>query len=247
MITPHRPSSALAGAPQRRGVVKAAALTLACLLAVSACSSEAPEGPSQDVTAQPDDTATGIPQSWAAAISDGKERYPGIGSTGQGDVKWICPFTETIQVDGKTMGGSRTTFWKLSDGLFEVECSFYPPTPAGLRFAQAEDDAAYAVLEESTNAFRQQGNEQVQDAVTIGARDYVLVTWTYPTNPAAGTKVVACYLDATTRSRACLEVADSDARSDDYDAHRAAEDLAAFLAAAPDLGEGATGNSRNSL
>lgn len=216
----------------RRHGLRATGLALAAVLALTACSGDAgDEGSTGDdeTATSADGLTTGIPETWAAAIDDGKERYPEIGSQGQGDFEWDCPFTDTVHVDGETMDSTMTTFWKLGDDTFEVECGFYPPTPASLLFAQAGDDSAFAELVESTDAFEQSGNEQVHDEITVGDREYVVVTWTYPTNPAAGTRFVACYLDEETLSRACLDVADSDERSADYDAEQAAEDLSAVL------------------
>lgn len=174
-------------------------------------------------------TGTGIPESYLAGIEDGLERYPDIGSMGMGDISWDCPLTAEIEVDGRSQETLSTTFWKIDDGVHEVACDFYPPVPADLRFALAEDDAAYARLVESTGAVQQSGNEQVESAVTIGGRDLVLVTWEYPTNPAAGTKVDACYLDEELLARACLDVHDADERSEGYDAEQAAQDLVAIL------------------
>ena len=74
----------------------------------------------------------------------------------------------------------------------------------------------------------QRANE-TRDVVTIGERDYVLISWTSATNPAAGTTVSACYLDPETAARACLDVDDSEERSEDYDAASAARDLSAIL------------------
>lgn len=210
MITPHR-------TPARRRAATAAGFVLATLLTATACSSNAQEP-----------LTVGIPDTWPAAIDDGKERYPELGSMGMGDARWNCPFTDTIEVDGKTMDDGDTIFWKLGDGTYEVECTFFPPTPASLKFAQAEDATAFAALTTSTAASEANSNES-QDAVTIGERDYILITTAYPTNPATGDSFVACYLDETTLSRACLDVSHSDERSEDYDAQQAAEDLAAIL------------------
>lgn len=220
-------------APARRRGVTTAGLALAGLLALSACASDAvgqeiTPGSTTSPTTQPASAATGIPATWAAGIDDGKERYPQIGSMGMGDARWTCPFADTVHVDGETLDSTDTTFWKLAEGLYEVECTFYPPTPAHLRFAQAEDDAALAVLEDSMGTGEQRANE-TRAALTLAGREFLLYSWTSSTNPAAGTTVGACYLDAETSSRACLEVSDSEERSDDYAAAQAAEELAAIL------------------
>lgn len=222
MSTSHRPFPA-----HGRLAAQAAGLALASLLVTSACGNDTADGDTELET--PAGLATGIPETWAAGITDGKERYPDISAQGQGDFAWECPLVESVEVDGETMDSTMTTFWKLDDDTFEVECEFYPPTPASLMFAQAGDDTAFAELVDSTDAFEQTGNEQVQSEVTIGERDFVLVTWTYPTNPEAGTKHVACYLDEATLSRACLDIADSDERSKTYDAEQAAAELSAIL------------------
>jgi hypothetical protein len=191
-------------------------------------SSDDPSSPSEEPSGQ----AKGIPADYQDAITDAKERYPDIGSTGQGDMTWDCPLTESVDVDDRTMDEQlMTTFARLDDGIYEVQCEFYPPTPATLRFAQAEGEAEFAVLEESTEAFEQAGNEQDEEEFTVGERTISVVTWTYPTNPEAGTKYVACYLDEAMLARACLDVADSDERSKDYDGGQAADDLSAILSA----------------
>ena len=183
-------------------------------------------------TGPPTDQATGIPAGYKDGIAEGKARYPNIGSTGQGDFEWECPLTDVVQVDGRSMDEVTTTsFARLADGVHEISCDFYPPTPVTLRFAMAENEAAYGELVESTGAFKQRGNEQVEDAVTIGERTFTTVTWTYPTNPKAGTKHVACYLDEAMRGRVCVDVHDSDERSDGYHARQTAEELSAILSA----------------
>lgn len=234
-MTPPR-RSMTAPARRRPGATRAvtAGLTLVGLLSLSACATEAvgqeptPGTPTGSTSQAPASAAVGIPASWTAGIDDGKERYPDIGAMGMGDARWTCPFAEAVHADGETLDSTDTTFWKLGEGLYEVECTFYPPTPVQLRFAQAEDDAARAVLEELTGPVEQRANE-IRDAVTIGHRDYLLITWSSATNPAAGTTVSACYLDPETSARACLEVSDSEERSEDYDALQAAEDLSRIL------------------
>ena len=67
---PHR-------APARRRAAAAGGLVLATLLTATACSSNAQEP-----------LAVGIPDAWPAAIDDGKERYPELGSMGMDDARW---------------------------------------------------------------------------------------------------------------------------------------------------------------
>jgi hypothetical protein len=208
------------------------ATVVAALLVTVSCSSsgDGSRGASSDTSRSPQ--ATGIPARYEDGIAEGKQRYPDVGSTGQGDMSWECPLTDAVQVDGRSMDEVlMTTFTRLADGIYEVSCEFFPPTPVDLRFAKAEDEAAYAELVEDTGAFEQVGNEQVEEELTIGERTFITVTWTFPTNPKAGTRYVACYLDEVRRGRVCLDVANSDERSEDYGARQAAEELAAILSA----------------
>lgn len=73
MATRHRPTPATA----RRHATRAAALSLAVLLSACAC----PGGSSDPSTTspEPEGPATGIPDTWAAAIDDGKDRRPDNG------------------------------------------------------------------------------------------------------------------------------------------------------------------------
>lgn len=227
MSTPHRPVPASTHSRSRR-TSGAVGLALGALLAVSACSSGS--GGESPTAREPEGLTTGIPDTWAAGIDDGMERYPDLGSMGMGDLRWACPLVESVTVGDEELDELGTTFWKLDEGVHELECSFYEEISATLRFAQAEDETAFAGLVEATDAFEQSGNEQVQDATTIGERDYVLVTWTYPTNDSAGAKYVACYLDETTLSRACLELHEPEKDGDDFSGEQAAEILSDLLA-----------------
>lgn len=189
------------------------------VLAVAGCSGEAP-------TPLP----SGVPTSYATAITEGLERYPDVGSTGMGALGWRCPLESRLVVDGKEhTASSSTVITQSPPGVYAVECSFYPPLPVDLVYLEAQDEAAYEDLARSTGAFEQRGNVQTATSVVVGEREITVVRFEYPTNPDAGTAYVAHYLDPVTRSRVTLEVHDSEERSADYDEERAAQDLAAIL------------------
>jgi hypothetical protein len=225
-------------ASQHAVVRRVLVIPLLALLALSACgvsdddAADDPGTSSSSAEEEGSGPATGIPAGYEDAIADGQERYPDLGSAGQGDMSWECPLTDAVEADGRTMDEQLlTSFAELDDGVYEIECQFFPPTPVSLRFARADDEAGFEVLEEGTHAFEQNGNEQEEDELTVGERTFTVVTWTYPTNPEAGTKYVACYLDEAMSARACLDVADSDERSEDYDAEQAADELNGILSA----------------
>lgn len=223
MPTPHRQSPL----PARRSRARSGALALASLLVLSGCAA-----PKVQADATPAGLATGIPSAWAAGIDDGLERYPDLGSMGMGDLRWVCPLVETVPLDGEDLPERGTTFWKLDEGVHELECGFSEDgDSATLRYAQAGDATAFAGLVDSTDAFEQPGNRQVQDATSIGERDYVLVTWTFPTNESAGARYVACYLDEASLARACLELNEPEKDSAEHSGQQAAEILSGILAA----------------
>lgn len=173
--------------------------------------------------------ATGIPDTYPPGVVEGLERFPDIGSTGIEPLGWRCPLESSIVVDGKEHTKGRTMFAQPHEGVYAVECSFYPPLPVSVVYAEAQDDDAYEALVDATRAHEVRGNVQTEKTVVVGEREITVVRFEYPTNPDAGVAYEAHYLDPTTRSRATLEVHDSDERSADYDEQRAAEDLAQVL------------------
>lgn len=173
---------------------------------------------------------SGVPTSYASAIDEGLERYPDVGSTGMGDLRWRCPIEDRVVVDGKEhTRSSSTVFAQTLPGVYVVECSFYPPLPVELAYHEAQDEAAYETLVEATRAFEVRGNVQTETSVVVGEREITVVRFEYPSNPAAGTAFEAHHLDPATRSRVTLKVHDSEERSADYDEQHAAEDLAGIL------------------
>jgi hypothetical protein len=211
---------------RRRGRHPAWVLTLALGAGVLAgCSDDGAEGSTG--------LATGVPAHYADGISEGRERYPEVGSTGMGDFGWECPLETEIEVDGEEHHNvQHTTFFGPMEEVHLVECSFYRPFVVSLAYAEAESDEAFAALESATGAVEQVGNEQTEETITVGERDFVVVHTDFPTNPAADFNLTAHHLDPETRSRTTLEVSgSSDGLSEEYDERAVAEDLAAILSA----------------
>ncbi len=210
----------------RRGRHPAWVLTLALGAGVlTGCSDDGAEGSTG--------LATGVPAHYADGIAEGLERYPEIGRTGMGDFQWDCPLETEIEVDGEEHDDVlHTTFFGPMEEVHLVECSFHEPFSVSLAYAEAESDEAFTALESATGAVEQVGNEQTEETITVGERDFVVVHTDFPTNPAADFNLSAHHLDPETRSRTTLEVSgSSDGLSEEYDERAVAEDLAAILSA----------------
>lgn len=208
-------------------------LALALLLALTplaACSGDEPtDDRAADRSGDPG-AATGIPPRYLEGLAAGLERYPDVGTTGLGELQWRCPVEEAVEVDGKEHDESRSTSVRQpSEGIYELDCSFYPPLSVELAVFRAEDAEGYEQLVAATAAVEQQGNEQTEQQVTVGSREFTVVRFEYPTNPAAGVAFEAHHLDPEQRARVTLTVNDSDERSAGYDGAAAAADLAAIL------------------
>ncbi|MQW74873.1 hypothetical protein GHK92_03225 [Nocardioides sp. dk4132] len=190
-------------------------------------------GCGDDEASPTDARATGVPAHYADAIAEGLERYPEIGRTGMGDFQWDCPLETEIEVDGEEHDDVlHTTFFGPMEEVHLVECSFHEPFSVSLAYAEAESDEAFTALESATGAVEQSGNEQTEETITVGERDFVVVHTDFPTNPAADFNLTAHHLDPETRSRTTLEVSgSSDGLSEEYDERAVAEDLAAILSA----------------
>jgi hypothetical protein len=117
---------------------------------------------------------------------------------------------------------------RLGGEVPAVLCSWYDGTPVEVTVARAEDDAGYADLVAATGARSQPGNEQTEEEVQVGDRTFLVVRIHYPTNPAAGTDLVAHYFDEDQHGRVTLEVSGAH-ELDGYDERSVATDLAAFL------------------
>lgn len=142
----------------------------------------------------------GFPPRYADRVDEGMKRYPDVGRTGMGDASWDCPIEHTVIADGKKHDHSLSTSMRQPlDGVFELDCEFYPPLPVELVVARVSDAPAYERLVDDTRAVRQVGNEQTETVLTGGERIITVVRFTYPTNPAAGVKFEAHYLDANRR------------------------------------------------
>lgn len=119
---------------------------------------------------------------------------------------------------------------RLGDRIPTAVCQFYPPVPVDLLVSQAEEEADYSELVESSGAQQQVGNVQSEQEVEVDDLTVLVVRVEYPTNPAAGVDFRAHVFDDEALGRVTLEVSDADERDPDYDEQAAAEDLVALLA-----------------
>ncbi len=208
----------------------AAVLAVVALAAASGCSDdeETPSGTATESTTEAS-TATGIPADWYTAVDDAIAEQPEAGSAALLDARQACPLRDEAILDGEDAGDAFGAGVVRLGGLFPaVVCQWFDDTPVQIIVARAEDDAAFDALVDATGAREERGNEQTEERVTVGAREFLVVRKHYPTNPAAGTDLTAHYFDEDGLGRISLEVAGAD-DLDGYDERSVAEDLAAFL------------------
>lgn len=207
--------------PSRCAVLLVAGIVLA------GCSGDA-DG--DDGGATEETTAVGVPTRWYDAVDEALAETPDVGSTAQMDTQTDCPLVDgDLRVGGADMEQNYAGVVRLGGEVPAVVCSFYPPVPVDLIVAQAEDEAVYRELVDSSGAIRQPGNVQTEQELEVGDRTVLVVRTEYPTNPAAGVDYRAHVFDDEARGRVTLEVADGDDRDPDYDEQAIAEDLVALL------------------
>jgi len=188
-------------------------------LALAACGSSGDER-----------TDGGVPERWYTAVADAVADEPGIGSTGLMEMGGPCAVREEVTVDGTELDDVLDHgVVRLGGDIPAITCTWHEETSVELMVARAEDDAQYTAMVEDSGAVEQPGNEQTEAEVEVDGRTYTVVRTDYPTNPAAGTRLVAHLFDEGARGRVSLTVS-VDGLGEGYDERSAAEDLAAFVA-----------------
>jgi hypothetical protein len=213
--------------PTRSRIARATfLLPLVGAIVLSGCSGA--EDGEERVEEEP--TATGVPERFYDAVADAVADEPDVGTTALLDVRTECPLVDEVSIAGAEVEQSAAGAVRLGNRIPTAICQFYPPVPVDLLVSQAEDEADYAELKETSGAVRQVGNVQTEQEVEVGDLTVLVVRVEYPTNPAAGVEFRAHVFDDEALGRVTLEVADADERDPDYDEQAAAEDLVALLA-----------------
>ena len=140
-----------------------------------------------------------------------------------------CPLRKKAVLAGDTVS-------RLSDhGVVRLHgdtpallCSWYEDTVVDVEVAHAPDAGRYAELVSGSHAVTQPGNRQTEQDVAIDGRTVRVVRIVYPTNPSAGTSLVAYLLDEGSRGRVRLEVGRVQ-ELPGYDERAVAADLLAFV------------------
>ena len=188
------------------------------LVAAAGCSSE-PETR----------TAAGVPSRWYTTVDDALAGRPDVTSIGQLENGGPCPLRDDVAVAGnKLTDVSDHGVVRLGGHVPAVLCSWYENRVVDVEVAHAPDAGRYAELVTGSHAVDQPGNEQTERDVAVGTRTVRVVRIVYPTNPAAGTSLVAYLLDEGSRGRVRMEVHRVQTISG-YDETSAAEDLLAFV------------------
>ena len=195
-------------------------VVLAVLLGTAACSDE-PETVAR--------TAAGVPQSWYAAVDEALATQPDVGSMAMLESGGRCPLRKKAVLAGDSVS-------RLSDhGVVRLDgdtpallCSWYEDTVVSVEVAHAPDAARYAELVSGTHAITQLGNRQTEQDVQVDGRTVRVVRFVFPTNPSAGTSLVAYLLDDGARGRVRLEVGRVQ-ELPGYDERAVAADLLAFV------------------
>jgi hypothetical protein len=217
-------------APLRRTHACRPVLVLAAALALTGCSGgSSDDGDAEDGAVTEERTAGGVPERWYDAVAEAVRDEPDVGTTALLDVRADCPLVDEVTIAGTAVEQSAAGVVRLGNRIPTAVCQFYPPVPVDLLVSQAEDEADYTELVESSGALRQVGNEQTDQEVEIGDLTVLVVRVEYPTNPAAGVAFRAHVFDDEALGRVTLEVADADDRDAGYDERAAAEDLVALL------------------
>ena len=200
-------------------------LPLVSALVLSGCSGDE-DG---EERADEESTATGVPERFYDAVADAVQDEPDVGTTAQLDARAECPLVDAVSIAGTEVEQSAAGAVRLGNRIPTAVCQFYPPVPVDLLVSQAEDEADYTELKESSGAQRQVGNVQTEQEIEVGDLTVLVVRVEYPTNPAAGVDYRAHLFDDEALGRVTLDVADADERDPEYDEQAAAEDLVALL------------------
>ena len=175
-------------------------------------------------------TGGGVPERWYAAIDDAVAEQPGVGSVALLENGGPCALRDEITVGGTEFSDvSDHGVVRLGGDVPAVTCSWYEETSVEVMVARADSDALWTAVVADSGATDEQGNEQTETEVEVDGRSYTVVRTEYPTNPAAGPRLVAHLLDEGARGRVSLTVS-TERLGDGYDERSAAEDLAAFVA-----------------
>jgi hypothetical protein len=192
---------------------------LAVLLGTAACSGDDPPEAR---------TAAGVPQSWYATVDKALAEQPDVGKIGI-EESGRCPLRRTVVLAGKELSDSPDHgVVRLGGDTPAVTCSWFKDTVVDLEVAHAPDAARYAELVSGTHAITQPGNVQTEKDVTVDGHPVRVVRIVYPTNPAAGTNLVAYLLDEGARGRVRTEV-NGIQDIPGYDEQSVAADLVAYV------------------
>ncbi len=217
-------------APLRRAHPCRPVLVLAAALALAGCSGgSSDDGDAEDGAVAEERTAGGVPEAWYDAVAEAVAAEPGLGTTALLDMREECPLVDEVSVAGTEVDQSASGAVRLGNRIDTAVCQFYPPIPVDLLVSQADDEADYTELVETSGAIRQVGNEQTEEELEVGDWTVLVVRIEYPTNPAAGVAFRAHVFDDEALGRVTLEVADADERDEDYDEQAIAEDLVELL------------------
>lgn len=218
--------------PRGSRSARATLLLLAGGLALSGCSGgdDGGNGDGGGDRGDEQSTASGVPERWYDAVAEAVADEPDVGTTALLDVRTECPLVDEVTIAGAAVEQSAAGAVRLGNRIPTAICQFYPPVPVDLLVSQAEDEADYTELVETSGAVRQVGNVQTEEEVEVDGLTVLVVRVEYPTNPAAGVAFRAHFFDDDALGRVTLEVADADERDPGYDEQAAAEDLVALLA-----------------
>jgi hypothetical protein len=190
---------------------------LAVLLGTAACSDQ-PEVR----------TAAGVPESWYATVDDALAKQPNVGKVGI-EESGRCPLREKVVLAGKKISDSPDHgVVRLGGDTPAVLCSWFKDTVVDIEVAHAPDAARYAELVTGTHAITQPGNRQTEKDVAVDGHTVRVVRFVYPTNPSAGTSLVAFLLDEGARGRVRIEVGRVQ-EIPGYDEQSVAADLVAYV------------------
>lgn len=190
---------------------------LAVLLGTAACSDEPVAR-----------TAAGVPESWYGTVDDALAEQPNIGTVGV-EESGRCPLRREVVLAGKKISDSPDHgVVRLGGDTPAVLCSWFKDTVVDIEVAHAPDAARYAELVSGTHAVTQPGNRQTEKDVVAGGHAVRVVRIVHPTNPAAGTDLVAYLLDEGARGRVRLEV-NGIQDIPGYDEQSVAADLVSYL------------------
>ena len=190
---------------------------LAVLLGATACSDD-------PVTR----TAAGVPAGWYATVDDALAKQPDVGTPAIVE-SGKCPLRQQAVLAGKEVSDSPDHgVVRLGGDTPAVLCSWYDGTVVDVEVAHAPDAARYGELVSGTHAITQPGNRQTEQDVVTAGRTVRVVRIVYPTNPSAGTSLVAYLLDEGSRGRVRLQVGRVQELSG-YDERAVAADLLAYV------------------